>query len=404
MSPGTNSVRAPRSVRKLAEKRLADRPPADLDRLTRDEIRGLIHELEVHRIELEIQNQHLAEAQLSAEESQEGYRQLYEAAPIGYLTLDADGVIVSANPCAAELLRLSRAKLMRRKLTGFIAVRDQDRWHFARIARAQEPRRHKLQLELELELGDGTTLEVQLLGTGRSDASGAIDLALLDVTELRKTERALRKAAAHASLAEQRERRSLAEDLHDDVGQLLSLASLKLRAFAHAKADEQPAQLQALTELIADARNRITTLSFQLSPPLLHDVGLLAATRWLAEDLLQRYGLTVTIVETEELALDELTRVKLFRAIRELLINVTKHAGVDRAKVRVWVKGGIVRAEVEDGGGGFDPDFSHPGFGLLALRERFAQLGGSVVIESRVAGGTRVVVSLPSQTRAGDPR
>jgi PAS domain S-box-containing protein len=402
-------LRRPRSVRQLAESRLAGAAAVDLEKLTPDEIRGFVHELEVHRVELELQNQQLAEAHLAAEESKDRYRDLYESAPIGYLTLDSEGTIVAANLCASELLRLPRAQLLGRKLSRFIAEEHQDRWHFARRALAESGKRQSL--ELEFSLDDGSTLETQLVGSGHPESGGALNLALLDVTELRGVERALRRAASAVSLAEQQERRRLASDLHDDAGQLLSLAALKLRALADAVIGEQDDDFCELAEILAEARRRITSLTFQLSPPLLHDVGLVAATRWLAEDLERRYGLSVSVAESEELALDEAARVTLFRAIRELLINVKRHAGVDKARVRIWREGVMARVAVEDGGvgfgrdasrGSFDRDAGGRGFGLLALRERLGQLGGTLAIGSGPSGaGSRVVASVPLTAHGG---
>jgi PAS domain S-box-containing protein len=402
MSGPARKPRRPRSIRQLAESKLAGGAAVDLEKLTPDEIRGFVHELEVHRVELEIQNQQLADSQLAAEESKERYRQLYESAPIGYLTLDPDGVIAVANLRASELLGLPRARLLGRKFSSFVAEGHQDAWHFARRALAKNGERHGF--ELSVSLDDGSTLDVQLLGSGRPEAGGTLNLALLDVTELRGAERALRRAAAAASLAEQQERRKLASDLHDDPGQLLSLASLKLRALADTVTGERAGPFRELEEILAETRRRITSLSFQLSPPLLHDVGLVAAARWLAEDLERRYGLAVKVAESEELVLDEATGVTLFRAMRELLINVTKHAGVDRARVQIWREGVMARVAVEDGGVGFgrDPDASGGGFGLLALRERLGQLGGTLSIESGRGGvGSRIVASLPVTTRTG---
>jgi len=243
----------------------------------------------------------------------------------------------------------------------------------------------------------------QLVGSGRADVDGRHNLALLDVTELRGAERALRKAASEVSLAEDRERRKLASDLHDDVGQLLSLASFKLRAVTDAVTDEHRGPLEELWTLLGTTRRRVTSLSFQLSPPPLHDVGLVAAACWLAEDLEHSYGLSVSIEARDELELPETARVTLFRALRELLINVKKHAGVDRARVRIWCEGPMVRVEVEDDGFGFDADARPVGFGLLGLRERLGQLGGSLTIEKKSAGvGSRVVPSVPAKARSED--
>ncbi len=409
MSERTTAPRQSRSIRELAESKLTAGATVDLDTLTPDEIRQFVHELEVHQIELEIQNQQLEEAQLEAEASRERYRELYESAPIGYLTLDPDGAIVTANLAAAELVRLPRAHMLGRKLSSFIAPGHQDRWHFARRALMDGGERRSL--ELALLRDDGSTLDVALTASGQPDPAGQINLGVLDLTELRSVERALRAAAAAVSAVEQQERRKLAADLHDSAGQLLSLASIKLRALDCSVAGDWGREFTELSDLLAEARSRINSLSFQLSPPLLDDVGLVAATRWLAEDMEQSFGLAVTVEESPALRLDEVTRVTLFRAIRELLINVTKHAGVGTARVRFWQEGVQIRVAVEDSGGGFDPDarqdtfgrdFGRGGFGLLALRERLLQLGGTLTIGPGLDGvGSRVVVGVPCTPSEG---
>lgn len=389
-------------IRALAEKRLAGRPPAELGSLDPDEIRRVVHELEVHQVELEIQNQQLEESRREMELSRGRYQHLYESAPIGYLTLDSEGAIVSANLCAAEMLRVPRGQLLGRKLSSFVAAAHQDRWHFARRALMEGGEQRSL--ELALRLDDASVLDVGLTASGQLDSDGTINLGMLDMSELRSTERALRKAAAAVSLAEQHERRKLASDLHDDAGQLISLAAIKVRVLASSMGDRQR-EFAELSELLANARHRITSLSFQMSPPLLHDVGLLAAVRWLAEDLEQSYGLVVSIVDGPEIPLDEVTRIALFQATRELLINVKKHATVDGARVQIWREGIMARVAVEDAGIGFGSDVGRSsfgrtdgrgGFGLLALRERLAQLGGTLEIGSGIDGsGSRVVISLP---------
>lgn len=401
MKQTAHTARSSSSLRELAESRLVHGTSIDLEDLSTDEIRRVIHELEVHRIELAMQNEQLTEAHAAAEEAMARYRDLYESAPIGYLTLDPEGAIVTANAVASELLGVPRAELLDRKLSSFVAAEHQDDWHFARHALSESSTRRSV--EIELSLADGSTRQAQLVSSGRLGTDGRLNLALLDVTDLRGAEHALRRAASEASLAEQRERRKLASDLHDDAGQLLSLASLKLRALADAVAPERYGQFEELSELVTRARRRITSLSFQLSPPLLHDVGLVAAARWLAEDLERCYGLSVCVAEGEELPLDETASVTLFRALRELLINVSKHAGADRARVEIWREGPMARVAVADAGVGFGRDVAVGGFGLLALRERLGQLGGTLAVEAGPSGaGSRVIASLPHAIHEGD--
>jgi PAS domain S-box-containing protein len=392
----------------LAERRMAKKAPVDLERLTTDEIRAIVYELEVHKIELTIQNEQLSEAQRATETSNERFRHLYDSAPTGYLTLDSEGRIVEANLSISLSLNIPRSHLIGRKLSAFVAAHCQDRWHLAR--RDLMEGRTRMDLTLEFVSTEAGARDIQIVAmSGAADGVRAreIQLALIDVTELRRTERALQAALAAASLAEERERRKLASDLHDDAGQLLSLASLKLHALGDATEAERGARMVQLEELLVEIRRRISSLSFQLSPPLLHDVGLIAAIEWLAEDLHSSHGLSVKIIEEHELELEENVRVTFYRAIRELLLNVVKHAGVKEARVRISREGVMARIAVEDGGVGMPPRAKRYGFGLLALRERVEQLGGSLETRGNPGSGTTVVVSLPAHYKTnvqGDTR
>jgi PAS domain S-box-containing protein len=328
--------------------------------------------------------------------SRERYRSLYDAAPTGYLTLDFDGRIVEANLSVGVMLQVPRSTLIGRLLSDFVAVHCQDRWLLARRNLAEGNRRADLNLD-SVSVGGGL-VDTQVVGTTVAAGAGGpqmIQLAVIDVTELRRTERALQSAVAAATLAEERERRKLAADLHDDAAQLLALASMKLHAFREVVEPERSGRIDDLEKLLDEIRRRIASLSFQLSPPLLHDVGLVAAVEWLAEDLETTHGLVTTIVEEQELVLDENVRVTFYRSIRELLLNVVKHSGVKQAVVRMSHEGGMARVAVEDTGVGMPRLAKRYGFGLLALRDRVEQMGGSLDARGSMGHGTEVVVRLP---------
>ncbi len=398
MSARTRKPTGPRSLRDLAESRLEGAAGIADEALSSDEIRRAMHELEVHQVELEIQNEQLVSAQLASQESEDRYRRLYESAPVGFLTLDPEGAITEANRFAALLLQLPHERLLGLTLSSFITERDQDRWYFARRSLAQSNERQSFDLTIRLE--DGSELDLQVASSGRSMGSATLSLAVLDVTELRATERALRRAAGEAALTEERERRKLASDLHDESGQLLSLATVKLQALAEATMGEWSVDIEEVTGILAQVRSQLTSLTFQLSPPLLHDVGLVSATRWLAEDLKRRYDLAVEIAAEQEIVTDEATRVTVFRAIRELLINTSKHSGIDEARVRISrEEPGLVIA-VEDDGVGFTRDSGRGGFGLMALRERIDQLGGTLAFgPGSGGGGSCVTIRVPDPIR-----
>jgi PAS domain S-box-containing protein len=387
-------------LRTQAESPLRTASDFDLEGMSRDEIQARLHDLEVHRVELKSQNEQLRAAQRETLASNERFQRLYDSAPAGYLTLDFDGTVLEANLTSSSFLKLPRSSLIERKLSSFIASHCQDRWQLA--LRELNRGRTRIDLTLEIVSAARDTIVAQVVAIqarGAQIGSKQVFLSLIDVTELRRTERALQAAVAAATLAEERERRKLASDLHDDAGQLLSLASMKLHALREAEKGERDSRMAELDELLVEIRRRVSSLSFQLSPPLLHDVGLVAAVQWLAEDLETSHGLVVKIVEEQELDLDENERVTLYRAIRELLLNVVKHSGVKRASVRFSRDGRMARVTVEDAGVGMPPRAKRYGFGLLALRERVEQLGGSLETHGSADTGTTVVVSLPTRTR-----
>jgi signal transduction histidine kinase len=159
-------------------------------------------------------------------------------------------------------------------------------------------------------------------------------------------------------------------------------------------------EVQAIEGVISEADERASSLSFELSPPILHEVGLAAAAHSLAEDMESRFGLKVSVEDDGKRGvLDEATRITLFRALRELLLNVTKHARIDEVRVRLWREDELMKIVVEDEGVGFDSGAGGSGYGLFSIRERVDHLGGSMQIESKPGEGTRICLTAPSPDR-----
>jgi len=233
-----------------------------------------------------------------------------------------------------------------------------------------------------------------------SDEMGApVTIASIakDLSQQKRLQNQLRAAASEAALTEEQERRKLAVDLHDGLGQLLVLTSMKLgmlRSAAEPFGLEQ--QVREVEGIIGEAHERTSSLSFQLSPPVLHDVGLLAAAQWLVENMERRFGLRVTLEDDgQRVPLDEATRITLFRGLSEALLNVVKHARADKVRVRLWREDRCLRITVEDNGVGFDPSAETGGFGLFSVRERLHHLGGSLEIDSTPGAGSRIVLTGP---------
>jgi signal transduction histidine kinase len=210
----------------------------------------------------------------------------------------------------------------------------------------------------------------------------------------------LRQLATDVLLAEQRERRRLADLLHDHLQQLL--VSAKLQVGAAATRTRSPAlrdQLQGVEHQLATAVEAARSLTADISPPVLYTFGLAAALQWLGTRMREEHGLEVTVLadETAE-PRDEASRILLFRSVRELLLNVIKHAGVTGALVVLTrISEDRIRLIVQDEGRGSTAPASPPsqgGFGLFSIRERLTQMGGSMEIETAPGKGTRAVLTV----------
>jgi len=198
-------------------------------------------------------------------------------------------------------------------------------------------------------------------------------------------------------LAEERERKRLAGDLHDGLSQIIALVQIKLSALRASKIAAIDVLLREVQELMEHADRAARSIGNELSPMVLHDLGLQPALQWLTENIHERYGIVVDLKhDGQVIPTDEATNVILFRSIQELVINASKHAGVQIVRVHLEYRVGRLEAMVSDDGIGIDPDtvFSE-GFGLLSVRERLTHIGGQMTIDSTRGKGTTVRMSAP---------
>lgn len=222
---------------------------------------------------------------------------------------------------------------------------------------------------------------------------------------LRQSQEQLRALTTELTLAEQRERKRLATELHDFLAQMLVLGRLKL-AQAKRLADAPPCLdlLRQAEEALTESLGYTRSLVHDLSPPVLHEFGLCAALKWLGERM-QQHDLVVDVqIDTDEPRLSEHEAVLLFQSVRELLINASKYAGTGQARVRVAQTEGRLYVEVRDDGAGFRPEaiaaapaateYSSK-FGLFSIRERMMALGGRFDVESAPGHGTTATLALP---------
>ena len=218
----------------------------------------------------------------------------------------------------------------------------------------------------------------------------------------------LRTLVTELTLAEERERRRLAEVLHDDLQQLLVGARINCELLSESIDEEEKPVAQTVLSLLNQSIQASRSLTAELSPPALHEGRFSAALEWLAGWMYTNYGLTIKLeLEPETAPIGENIASLIFRSIRELLFNVVKHGGVKSAQVNLsHTVDHMLRATVIDEGLGFDPGTvlenvkGETGFGLLSIRERLEMIGGRFEIESAPGKGAIFSLLVPlSSTR-----
>lgn len=421
-----------RELRQKAEHLIAQTNAVseDLTGMSPQQIAGLVHELRVHQVELKMQNDELRRIQAELENARDRYLHLYDFAPTAYFTVNEKGTVAEANLTAATLLDRPRKALIGQMFSRFIHRDDQDTWYLYRknlleTGIFQSP-------QLRLVKSDGgvfyVNLECMLVEESGSECK-VIRIAATDVTRLKQAEQALQhsnttleervaertaeveqralqlqRLAIEMSDVEDRERRRIAMILHDDLQQ--RLASLRFKILYIVPRDKADEHVEDnIKELEADINEIIKisrSLSLDLSPPVLHQRGLIAALGWLAKDIQSRHGLSVALnadkqAEPETVALASV----LFRTVNELLFNVAKHSGARSAQVDAAMNDNQIVIIVSDSGKGFDAvDFkarqdAGEAFGLFSIKERISSLGGSFSIESSPGAGCRATIAIP---------
>lgn len=341
----------------------------------------------------------------------ERYRNLFENSPIGIYRTNPDGRILMANPTLIRMLGYNSFNEM--------VASNQKKGDY-------EPTYLKKKLKKRLEKEDRVRgFEVKWKRSGKpvvfmrenAKAIRGLDGSVLfyegtveDISEQKKAEekiqsyqKQLRSLASDLSLAEEQERRRIANMLHDNIGQVLAVSKIKLGALLKdAEANQSTDILTEIREYIEQAIRYTRSLTFELSPPILYDLGLESALEWLTEQIHEQHGINCGFENDNQFKpVNDEIRIFLFTAVRELLANVTKHARAEKVKVTVRKAENNISIHVADNGAGFNAAKMHfyldenKGFGLFSIRERLHHLGGQMEIRSQKNRGTRVILHAP---------
>lgn len=241
--------------------------------------------------------------------------------------------------------------------------------------------------------------------------TGMILLVIQDTTirkqqerEIQADKRQLASLTEELMLIEERQRRQIAQSLHDPVGESLTLIRQELDALRRDCPAGMQDPLRQMGERLSQAIEWTRSLSLELSPSTLYTHGFQAAIRELAEQFTDCEGFVCRVHAAEEpIPVIEQVRTMLYRAVRELLVNVARHARAENVDITVDRDERCIRVSVEDDGNGFDPSIVNSGrsggnLGIYSIRERLTRVGGEVIIDSVEGRGTRVILIAPLDT------
>jgi signal transduction histidine kinase len=251
-------------------------------------------------------------------------------------------------------------------------------------------------------MGEARRRQNQRLRNGQAELEVKVQEHTVEVETVNKS---LRNLSARLLQLQDDERRRIARELHDSVGQLLAGLTMNLSA-VRADIDRLNKTAAALTDseaIVQEMTKEVRTISHLLHPPLLDEAGLASAVRWYIDGFAQRSNIKVDLdIPADFARFSPELETAIFRIVQECLTNIHRHSGSSIAKIRLVHLDGQVHVEVEDQGKGIPPEKQEamasagmPGVGIRGMRERIRQLGGTLEIRSNGAG-TAVLARLPA--------
>ncbi len=333
---------------------------------------------------------------------------IVESSDDAIISKNLDGIISSWNRSAERLFGYTAEEAIGQHVTLVIpADRRNEEVDILQRLRRGERVDH---FETVRRRKDGTPLEISLTISPVKDASGRVigaSKVARDITDRKRAEAARKDAEVSARMlqAQDIERRRIARELHDGVGQLLAAISMNISQVATERSKLTEATAQRVEEnlkLVEEASAEIRTVSYLLHPPLLDELGLQSALKWYVEGFAERSKLDVTFEEPSDvIRLPQDQELSLFRVVQECLTNVHRHSGSSTALVRLSRNAKQVELEIKDEGRGIGSETQSriisgagSGVGFRGMQERVRLIGGTLTIRS-TGSGTSVLVTVP---------
>ncbi|MBW8781218.1 MAG: PAS domain S-box protein [Verrucomicrobia bacterium] len=440
-------------LRRRAETRLRKQPVKDLRVETHADTRRMLHELQVHQIELELQNEELQQAKQAVDANLDRYTDLYDFAPVGYFSIDENGTVLEANLTGAALLGVERSQLAKRRFQVFMAPQSQATFplflegifsgHKKKVCEALLLRNGRPSFWADLQAMSAATdagaskwCRVAVIdisarkraeeAQGRADklavtnrhlaaeiarrhAAEAIlkkseQDALKSLKEARQLQERLRQMTHQLLLVEEKQRKEISRELHDKICQLLVGIDVHMAIFART-AMRRPTQIgrtiAPLRRLVTEGVRIVHRFARDLRPSALDDLGLIPALRAHIAEFPKRKGRRIEFTALTNVDdLDNDKQTVLYRVTQEALVNAAKHASASVIKVTIVKATDGVCLAIADNGKGFamarlTSTKGMQRLGMVGMRERVEMVGGWFSVVSTTGKGTTVQAWMP---------
>ena len=440
-------------LRRRAIHRLRKTPARAVRLENAADTKQLIQELQIHQIELELQNEELKNSKAEIEVALERYTDLYDFAPIGYFSLDQQGLILEVNLTGAALLGMERSRLVNRRFQLFVAPERRPAFNafLGRVFAGHERQSDEALLLnavhapfwAHLQATSAVTVStvrkwcrVSVIDiSARKQADAAQHrIEMLTATSKRMEDEIFRRQAletavkaselranrlaehaqemqkqmrdlTHRTIAmQEEERKELSRELHDEVVQTLIGINVNMEALRKRGSIGAPALRKKIAQnqrLVKNAVKLVHRFARGLRPSVLDDLGLIPALHGYCKSLSAETRLVIHIKAVGRIeGLDENEKAVLYRVAQAALSNVVRHAHATKVNLTIKEISGAIRMEICDNGKSFDVekvllDKNPRRLGLIGMRERLEMVGGSVAIESASGKGTTVRAEIP---------
>jgi len=339
-------------------------------------------------------------------------RAVFELAPIAIWITQDDRIVFANRACATLFGATDNATLIGRSIYTLLSPESH--------ATLRQTVDRALTTDAPVPLAgeriarlDGATRDVEIAVSALPDhGQTAVQMVITDITErareheeLERSRRELRRLSAGLVDAREEERRRIARELHDELGQRLTALKMELSSLAKPRRSGAPDQrIAAMLEMVDDTVASVRRIATDLRPMMLDDLGLNAAIEWLARDAARRIGIEISLQLGEaDPPISAAATIAVYRMVQEALTNIARHAKATAVHIEIRCEPDELLLVVRDDGIGFGEQAMHREgtHGLMGIRERARILGGQLEIGNAPGGGGRIAVRMPMLRAAG---